>query len=70
MTLRVGIGGETSANETKNHFDLNKVSDGVEECMLDLNKLPAEWMDFGFESEELNKGINEMMKIYLGSLYY
>ena len=38
--------------------------------MLDLNKLPAEWMDFGFESEELNKGINEMMKIYLGSLYY
>lgn len=56
LSIGVGIGGEASVNETENHFDLNKVHvDGVEECVLVLNKLLAEGMDLGFESEELNK---------------
>lgn len=38
--------------------------------VFDLNKLSNEGIEFGLKSEELTKGVHDMLKIYLDSLYW
>ncbi|GAU49124.1 hypothetical protein TSUD_376660 [Trifolium subterraneum] len=36
---------------------------------FDLNKFPDEGLDFGFQNEELNKEVHNMLKIFVDSTY-
>jgi Fe-S-cluster formation regulator IscX/YfhJ len=37
--------------------------------VLDLNKFPDDGLDFGFENEELNKAVHNVLRIFLDSFY-